>query len=81
MVLRRPYAFLIKYFRLIHLVIAALLLFTVLKYRNIYAYLNSVTAPISAGSVYSVKFYKKDRQQDYTYTGATGQTSIITVTY
>ncbi len=48
---------------------------------NNYAYLNSVTSEISAGSVYSVKFYKKDRTQDYTYTGATGQTSIITVTY
>lgn len=48
---------------------------------NGYAYLNSVTSEINASSVYSVKFYKINKRQDYTYTGASGQTPIITVTY
>lgn len=42
MVLRRPYAFLIKHFRLIHLVILAILVYLGLKCRSIYSYLNSV---------------------------------------
>ena len=42
MVLRRPYAFLIKYFRLIHLVITAILTYLAIKNRSIYYFLNSV---------------------------------------
>ena len=42
MVLRRPYAFLIKHFRLIHLVITALLAYIAYVGRNIYKYLNVV---------------------------------------
>ncbi len=42
MVLRRPYAFLIKYFRLIHLVITAMLAYLVVKNRSIYQFLKSV---------------------------------------
>ena len=34
MILRRPYAFLIKYFRLIHLIMAGMLSFVILKSRN-----------------------------------------------
>lgn len=39
MVLRRPYAFLIKHFRFIHLVITAILVYIAFKYRSIYIYL------------------------------------------
>ena len=42
MVLRRPYAFLIKHFRLIHLIITALLAYIAYVGRNIYKYLNVV---------------------------------------
>ena len=42
MVLRRPYAFLIKHFKLIHLLIAILLTYLAIKNRSIYLYLNSV---------------------------------------
>ena len=42
MVLRRPYAFLIKHFRLIHLIITAILTFLVIKLRGVYKFLNSV---------------------------------------
>ena len=42
MVLRRPYAFLIKHFRLIHLVITALFAIVALKCRTIYSYLRKV---------------------------------------
>lgn len=42
MVLRRPYAFLIKHFRLIHLMIAILLAYLAFIMREIYKYLNSV---------------------------------------
>ena len=44
MVLRKPYAFLIKYFRLIHLIITALLGYLVYRAGNIYKYLNTVIA-------------------------------------
>ena len=42
MVLRRPYAFLIKHFRLIHLIITALFAYLAIRTRDIYVYLNSV---------------------------------------
>lgn len=42
MVLRRPYAFLIKNFRLIHLVITAILTYLVIRSRSIYKFLNTV---------------------------------------
>ena len=42
MVLRRPYAFLIKHFKLIHLIIVAVFTFLVIRIRGIYVYLNSV---------------------------------------
>ena len=42
MVLRRPYAFLIKHFRLIHLIITALFALTVRSTRNIYSYINGI---------------------------------------
>lgn len=42
MILKRPYAILIKYFRLIHLVITALLFYLVIQNRDIYKYLKSV---------------------------------------
>ena len=42
MVLRRPYAFLIKHFRLIHLIITFLFAYMAIKTRGIYTYLNSV---------------------------------------
>ena len=41
MILRRPYAFLIKYFRLIHLIITGILIFLVSASNSIYSYLNS----------------------------------------
>ncbi len=42
MVLRRPYAFLIKHFRLIHLIIAILLTYLAIRNRGIYLYLGKV---------------------------------------
>ena len=42
MILRKPYAFLIKYFRLIHLVITAILVWVLMIYRGVYKYLNLV---------------------------------------
>ena len=42
MVLRRPYAFLIKHFRLIHLIITALFTYIALESRKIYKYINTV---------------------------------------
>lgn len=39
MVLKRPYAFLIKHFRLIHLILTAILSYVVIKFRNIYVFL------------------------------------------
>ena len=42
MVLKRPYAFLIKHFRLIHLIIAAIFLYVSIMSMDIYKYLNSV---------------------------------------
>ena len=42
MVLRRPYAFLIKHFKLIHLIITALLALVAVVSRRVYQYLNVV---------------------------------------
>ena len=42
MILRRPYAFLIRHFRLIHLMITALLIYLAIKSRSVYLYLNTV---------------------------------------
>lgn len=42
MILRKPYAFLIKHFRLIHLIITALLIWLLMINRGIYRYLNLV---------------------------------------
>ena len=42
MVLRRPYAFLIKHFRLIHLIITAIFLYIALETRKIYKFINTV---------------------------------------
>ena len=39
MILRKPYAFLIKHFKLIHLVITGILFYLVLKYRDVYVFL------------------------------------------
>lgn len=44
MILRRPYAFLIKHFRLIHLIITGLFAYVVYKYREIYKFLKEVIA-------------------------------------
>ena len=42
MILRKPYAFLIKHFRLIHLVITALFIYIVVKNREVYNFLKKV---------------------------------------
>ena len=42
MILRKPYAFLIKHFRIIHIFIAILLAIIAVQTRNIYTYINSV---------------------------------------
>lgn len=42
MILRRPYAFLIKHFRLIHIIITALLGYVLIKTRGIYKYIITV---------------------------------------
>ena len=42
MILKRPYAFLIKYFRIIHLFITIILGYLVIRFRSIYIYLNDV---------------------------------------
>ena len=41
MVFRRPYAFLIKHFRLIHLIITAILVYVVSFSNKIYTFINS----------------------------------------
>lgn len=41
MILRKPYAFLIKHFKLIHLILTAILLFIVLKTNKLLSFLNS----------------------------------------
>ena len=46
---------------------------------NGYAYLNSVTSNLASNGKFSVKFYKQDKRQNYSYSG-TG-TPIITLTY
>jgi len=43
------------------------------------AYINSITSSVQANNNLSIKFYKEDKKQNYTYMG-TG-TSAITVTY
>lgn len=48
---------------------------------NGYAYWNSVTATVDALSTTSVKFYKQDETQDYTYSSSSSATPIITLTY
>ena len=47
MVLRKPYGFLIKHFRLIHLIITGLLLYIASKYREIYVYLGKCISDIA----------------------------------
>ena len=42
MILRKPYAFLIKYFRLIHIIMTAILAYIILVSRGVYHYLNKV---------------------------------------
>ena len=42
MVLRRPYAFLIKHFRLIHIIITAIFLYIALETRKLYKFINTV---------------------------------------
>ena len=42
MILRKPYAFLIKHFRLIHLLIVAILTYLVIKNRSTYSYLGDI---------------------------------------
>ena len=42
MVLRKPYGFLIKHFRFIHLLITAILAYIAVKFRNIYVFLGNV---------------------------------------
>lgn len=44
MILRKPYAFLIKHFRLIHLIITAIFSYLLIKNIGVYKYLNSVIA-------------------------------------
>lgn len=44
MVIRKPYAFLIKHFRLVHLIITAFLGLTIYRTRSIYKFLNSCIA-------------------------------------
>jgi len=44
MVLRRPYAFLIKHFRLIHIIITAIFTYVAIMSMDIYKYLNSVVS-------------------------------------
>lgn len=46
MVLRRPYAFLIKHFRLIHLIITAILTYLVISNRRVYKYLSTVISDL-----------------------------------
>ena len=44
MIFKRPYAFLIKHFRLIHFMITGMLIYSVVRFSGIYTYLNSVIA-------------------------------------
>ena len=40
MIIKKPYAFLIKHFRLIHLIISSLLIFLVYKTHSVYKFFN-----------------------------------------
>ena len=55
MVLKRPYAFLIKHFRLIHLIIAAIFGYVALKNRGIYLFLKKVI--VDNANRYDAKMY------------------------
>jgi len=47
MVLRRPYAFLIKYFRLIHVIITTILILIAVKFRNISSFLSKCISNVA----------------------------------
>ncbi len=55
MILRKPYAFLIKYFMLIHIALSALMIFVCIKFRDAASFINEYinnTAPISTADSY-----------------------------
>lgn len=46
-----------------------------------YTFVNQFTVYIDAISSVNIRFYKNDITKDYTYTGLSGETSVITVSY
>ena len=48
---------------------------------NGYQYLNSVTSRVESLSTTTVKFYKKDASQDYSYINGSSGTPVITLTH
>lgn len=48
---------------------------------NNYAYLNSITSNVNSLSTTTVKFYKKDPTQDYSFTSTSTGTPVITLTH
>ena len=56
---------------------------TDVKYTDIngYNYVNEITVELLAVSSINIRFYKNDKTKDYTYTGESGQTLIINVSY
>ena len=48
---------------------------------NKYAYINSITSYVDSLTTTSVKFYKMDKTQDYSYSNESGVTPVITLSY
>jgi len=48
---------------------------------NNYAYINSITSYVDSLTTTSVKFYKMDKTQDYSYSNENGVTPVITLSY
>ena len=48
---------------------------------NNYAYINSITSYVDSLSTTTVKFYKEDKTQDYSYSNENGVTPVITLSY
>lgn len=55
MILRKPYGFLIKHFKLIHLIITGLFVYIVLKNREVYSFLKNVI--INSANKYDAEMY------------------------
>ena len=48
---------------------------------NNYSYINNITSPVSALSTTSVKFYKINSANNYSYLAGSSGTPVVTLTY